>query len=163
VFQRRAVVPAFAERLGHVGNRRTSEFHLDVMPRRLLSVLVSDRSRLWVTAVFGAIASPVTQIDPTDERDVVFRGTGMEQQHHLLVMRTTVTNAFVQQELPACLVDIVGEGTDLPFAEAEQRRMRTPQQAAHLDPPAAGADQEFAKGEAVGQVLTLIAPPVRDP
>jgi hypothetical protein len=57
----------------HVADRRPPDLELNVVPRRSIAVLRVEVDYLRVALVPGVVVSAVTEVDPTDEGDVVVR------------------------------------------------------------------------------------------
>ena len=108
----------------------------------------------------SAVSAPVTQIDPTDERDL---GTAVPLDHHeLLVVGATPPDALVEQELSAGLVHRAGELDLRLLLEAHDPRMRPPEEASHLDPSPHQAGEQLAERDALDDDLVFVASPVGD-
>ena len=108
--------------------------------------------------------SPVAEINPADERNVVCRAIRSVDEDDLLVVRAEPADPLVEQHLAACAIDHVSDVHGLMLAEPRPVRMRAPHQRAHLSPALERLAQHGSELRSVpGQTLAGVAPPVEEP
>ena len=105
------------------------------------------------------VATPVTQIDAAHERDVTRGIARTPDQHQLLMVRSGSAHALVERDLAAGGVDRTGQFHVVLHVEARELRMRSPDEATHLD-PAARVAEHVGEGLPVDQPLLGVASPV---
>src|SRR6266511_2589970 len=131
--ERRGVFPTFAEGVRDVANCRSVELELYAVPRRSSTVLGLEIDGLRIAFVTAVVVPAVTQVDPPDERHVVVGFGRAAHDDELLVMASTATDALVENHLPAGFVDLAHEPGVLLLEIVRPTRVRTPNQAAHLN------------------------------
>ena len=140
---------------------RTLQPKLDVMPWRMLSVLLGHLLCLSVAAMGLVVAARVAQVDAAGERDIAFRRPGVPDHHQLLVVRPAETNTLVQQDLAACPLDRLAEVLVLLLAVGELVQVRAPDQTLDDDTALGRRAEQLADGRAVvAHLLVGIATPV---
>jgi hypothetical protein len=73
VIERGRIFPAFSEREIEVGNGRSTDFKLDVVPRRTAAVSRVQLDDLMVSAMLCVIAATMAEIDSSNEGNVTIR------------------------------------------------------------------------------------------
>ena len=80
------VVPPFPERLHEIGDGRTANLGLDVVPRRSRAERGVEHLGLRVAFMALVVATPVAEVDATDEGEIFVRPAGVQEQHELLMV-----------------------------------------------------------------------------
>jgi hypothetical protein len=142
VIERGRIIPALPECEIEVTNRGTSHFELHVVPRWLRSVSRVQLDHLTIAAMIGVITTSVTEINSSDERDVVFKTRRMTDEDHLLVVRSASANPLVEEGLAPGLGDLDRKARILLGVESDSITMRTPQQRSNVNAPLYRSDQE---------------------
>ena len=107
--ERGRVFPSLPERPGQIGDSRATYLQLDVMPRWARSIAGIEVDRLRVTIVGLVVAPAVTQVDPTDEGDIVIRRIRVAGDEQFLVVASVASHPLVEQDLTAGFVHRVDE------------------------------------------------------
>jgi hypothetical protein len=102
----RRILPTLSKRVVESRDCGTTNFELDVVPGRARSVTWVQSDDLGVPAVQGIVSTTVTEIDPTDEGNVIFRCRSMTDEHQLLMVRSPSTNSFIEQYFAAGFGDL---------------------------------------------------------
>jgi hypothetical protein len=117
---------------------------------------------LRIAEVSHVVATAVAEIDPTDEPDVRVRIGGSVNEDELLMVRAGAPDTLVEQDRTAGRGHDLGELRLFLLVEAEALGMGTPEQAANIDAAPGEPREQRREGRAgVGQLLVVIAPPVR--
>ncbi len=158
--QRCGVLPALAKHRFQVGDGRSTNGQLDVVPRRRRPVDRGHRLALRISGVVFVVTAAVTQVDATDERDVEFRPTGMTQHDEFLVVRTAGPDPHVPEAFTAGGLDVLTEMPVLLLAEGEPVQVRAPHQALDHHPPpcCVGEDPRDLGARPVQQLVGIPAP-----
>lgn len=131
------------------------------MPGRPPPVPRIDADRLLVSVVRLAVVPPVTEVHPSDERDVAL--TRPPDHHDLLVMAATTPHALVEEHLPSHAVHDLSEVQVLLLTEVLLVRMRPPHEPPHVAAPPAEIRQYVPQfGTGPGQPFVGVATPVRE-
>ena len=138
------IVPPLAERLDKIDHGRTVNLGLDIVPGRFRAVSRVEPFCLLVASVSLVVTASVTQIDATDEGQIVFVTAGVEQQNELLVVRPTPSDASIQKHDPTSIVHDAGKIARLRLVETEHLRMGAPQQPTDLDAACRETGQQSA-------------------
>jgi hypothetical protein len=155
------VGPPLAERVFDLGDGRTPELQLYVVPRRTRTVSGIGVGGLFIAAVRTVIATTVAQIDATDEGDLGLIST--VQDDDLLVMTTGVAHAFVEQHLTSGIVHELDEPPVLLFAEVHPVDVRTPDQPSYVDAvPGEAFEHDGDFGPRAREPFVAVPPPVRE-
>ena len=133
VVERVGVLPALPEGVGDGGDRGAVELGLHVVPGRPVAVDVVEVDRLRVAEVAGVVVAAVAEVDAADERDVVVGAVAPPGDDELLVVAPTASDALVEQDLAPGAVHALRQREVLLLGEVHLRRVRPPQQAAHVD------------------------------
>src|SRR5487761_274711 len=110
----------------------------------------------------GVVASTVTEVDSTDERDVALRTGGMADDDQFLVMGATQTHTLVEQNLAPGCVHLHAQVSVLFGAETKPVGVGPPEESFDAHASARGSSQDcshFGVG-IVAQPLVGVAPPV---
>ena len=161
VVERRGIVPAFTEGVRHVADRGPPDLELNVVPGRSMAVLGVDVDCLRVALVPGVVVSAVTEVDPTDEGDVVVGCWSTTDHHKLLVMASTAPDALVEEELATRVVDLSYELDVLLLAEVRLPRVRPPQETTYVDAaPREVGEHVTHSGIRTSQTLIRVSLPI---
>ena len=123
---RRRIVPAFAERVRDVTDRRPPQLQLEVVPGRSFAVAHVEFDGLHVSLVTGIVMTTVGQVDTADERHVVIGSLGAAYKDELLMMAPATPHALVEQDLTTRVIDLAHEPGVLLLTEVRLARMRAP-------------------------------------
>ena len=161
--ERGSVLPALAKRLDEVRDRRPTNGGLDVVPRWAGAIRGLESLGLRVPLVATVVPSSVTQVDASDERNVVLGTGGMQQDDEFLMVRSEPSNSRIQQHLSTGLVHDAGEGALVLLVEAEQLGVGAPEQSPDLDASSREDRQQLAQPGAIGsEELVVIPSPIHD-
>src|SRR5438309_233324 len=97
------------------------------------------------------VAPAVAQVDPADERHVLFGVVAVLDDEQLLVVRAEAADPLVEQRFRTGLVELDAEPLVLLRAERRVVGVRPPQQAADLDAPTSEVAQQLADARSVRQ------------
>jgi hypothetical protein len=162
-FERGLIVPPFAERLGQIDDRRTANLGLDVVPGRLRAECGVEHLSLRVTFVTLVVATPVAEIDTTDEGDVVVVALEMQEQHQLLVVRPTAPDPRVQEEDSTGIIHHTGKIARLLLVETKHRRVGAPKEPSDLNASAREAAEQSVEARTIrAKELIVVSSPIKD-
>ncbi|MDH5314597.1 MAG: hypothetical protein OEW66_12300, partial [Actinomycetota bacterium] len=103
------------------------------MPRGPLAISFIQVFGLWVSMVLVIVPTAVTQVDPTDERDIAGVIARMTDQHQLLVMGTGSAYPLVEHDQSAIAVHGARQLHVVFHMEAGELGVRSPDQASNRD------------------------------
>ncbi|HTH04285.1 MAG TPA: hypothetical protein VL916_00390 [Ilumatobacteraceae bacterium] len=106
-----------------VADRWSPYLQLKVVPRGRRTVTAVDGDRLRITVVQRVVMAAVREVYPPDERHVVAEVAAVADDEQLLMVASTSSHPFVDEHLPAGLVDVVGKLQVLLLAEARLVRV----------------------------------------
>ena len=160
--ERRRVLPPFPEHGLDVDDGRPADRSLDVVPRRVVAVLLGQDLGLRVAVVLGVVAPGVAQVDPADVGDVPGLVVTVADDEHLLVVGAAEPDPHVEQRLRAALLEPLAEAAVLLGGEAQGLLVRAPDQAADVDAALVGATEHRGDLAArlADQLLVGVALPV---
>jgi hypothetical protein len=122
-FERGPIVPSLAERFDKIDDGRTVNLGLDVVPRRSWAERGVERLGLWIAFMTFVVATPVTQVDPADEGEILILVTGVQEHHQFLMVRPAAPDTRVQEQGSAGAIHDAGKIARFRFVEAEHLRM----------------------------------------
>src|SRR6478609_8842259 len=162
--ERCRIVPTLPEHGLDVVDGRSVDRHLDVMPRRVRAVLVSEQLGLAVAPVLGVVAPVVGQVDPADEGDVASGVVTVPDDDELLVMRAARAHAHVEEHLGATLLQLLTEVTVLGCKEPSLVQVGAPHQPVYGDASLVRAREHLydLATRLPGELFVAIALPVCD-
>jgi hypothetical protein len=99
---------------------------LHVVPRRRGTVAIVERDRLRIAAVARVVVTPVTQVDPAREREVVV-GVRPVEHDELLVVASAPSDALVEHDFATGRVDDLGDLGVALLREVGLTRMGSPE------------------------------------
>ncbi|HEY6678038.1 MAG TPA: hypothetical protein VI411_03950, partial [Actinomycetota bacterium] len=117
--ERGLIVPPFAERLHEIGDGRTVNLGLYVVPRRSRAECGVDHLSLRVAFMALVVATPVAEVDATDEGEILIAVGRVQEQHQFLVVRSAAPDTRVQEQDSAGIIHDAGQSAGLPFVESE--------------------------------------------
>ena len=141
--ERGRVLPALTEDRLDVVDRRALDRDLDVVPGRVLAVLLGERLRLRVATVVGVVAAVVGEVHATDERDVAGRVVAVADHRELLVVRAAGPDAHVEQHLCAASLQLLAEVAVLRGEESGLVQVGPPHQTPDVDAALVGATEHL--------------------
>jgi hypothetical protein len=155
------VLPAFAERIGEIADRRTSHLELNVVPGRSSAVPLVELNGLRVSLVTRVVVSAVAEVDTADEGDIVGSIVGAAHNNDLLVMTAPHVARVRRAGSRPPVVDLANELGVLLLAEVRLPGMRAPQQAAHVNAPSREIRQHISdRGTGAVEKFVGVALPV---
>ena len=113
--ERGLVVPPFPERLRQIGDGRTVNLGLDVVPRWSRAERGVEHLGLRVAFMALVVATPVAEVDATDEGQILIPAAGVQEQDQLLVVRPATSDTRVQEQDPAGVIHDASESAGLSF------------------------------------------------
>jgi hypothetical protein len=107
------------------------------------------------------VGSPVAEIDPPDEGDILVLVSEVLEQDELLMVAPSSSDPLVHQHLPACFVQPFSEFPVLLLAELALIGMGAPHQSADFDASAQEARKKCRQfGAGTAEPLAGVAPPI---
>jgi hypothetical protein len=162
VIERRRILPPFSERVVEFRHGGSTNFKLDVVPRRAFAVARVQFDDLGVTVVDGVVSSTVTEIDSPDESNVTFNERRITDEHHLLMVRSSSTYSAVEQHFATGLSDFDRETSIFLRAERQEITVGTPKESPYVDTAATSVGQECRDGgPVIGYALVPVSSPIR--
>ena len=156
--ERGLIVPPFAERLNEIGDGRTVNLGLYVVPRRPRAERGVEHLSLRVAFMTLVVATPVAEVDATDEGEILIVAAGVQEQHQLLVVRPAAPDPRVQQDSAGTIHD-AGKIAGLPFVETEDPRVGAPQEPSDLDASARETGEQSAEARTAWAKKLIVVPP----
>jgi hypothetical protein len=144
-----------------MGDGRTANLGLYVVPRRSRAERRVEHLGLWVAFMTLVVATSVAEIDATDEGQILIAAAGVQEQDQLLMMRPATPDTRVQEQDSAGVIHDASESAGLPFVESEHLRVRAPEQPSDLDASGRETGEQFAEARTIqGEELIVVPPPI---
>lgn len=155
------ILPALAEVGLDVADRGTLHLDHEVVPGGRVAPDRAHRDLLRIAVVRGVVATRVAQVLAADEGHVALGTARMPGDDELLVVASHRRDPLVQHHLAAGAAHGVREVPVVALGVVQEVEMGAPEQAAHVDAPGRGRDQQRGDGGALGgQELVAVAAPV---
>jgi hypothetical protein len=90
------VLPPLPERESEISDRRSAHLGLRVVPRRTVAVAIVQWVRLWVAEVARVVVAAMTQIDASDECDVLVFVAGSAKDDEFLMVTPEPAYALIE-------------------------------------------------------------------
>jgi hypothetical protein len=159
--ERGLIVPPFAERLHEIGDGRTVNLGLYVVPRRSRAERRVEHFGLRVAFMKLVVAAPVAEVDATDEGQIFLAAGGVQEQHQLLVVRPAAPDTGVKEQDPAGIIHDASESAGLSFVESEHLRVGAPEEPSDPNPAARETGEQLVEARtARAKELIVVPPPI---